>query len=68
MHARKRITNEQRQLLRQCQRYRGLFTRIARQLGRDRTHVSRVAMGERKSKMIERALRAELDRLNREAA
>ena len=37
----------------------GLYTRVARKLGRDRSFVSRVARGERKSPEVEAALIAE---------
>ena len=46
-------------------RSRGLYSRVARQLGVDRSYVSRVARGERRSKRIEDALRAELKRIRR---
>lgn len=46
-------------------RYRGLYSRVARRLGVDRSYVSRVARGERKSKRVERALQAELKRIRR---
>ncbi|HLK34795.1 MAG TPA: hypothetical protein VKT29_16990 [Terriglobales bacterium] len=46
-------------------RYRGLYSRVARQLGVDRSYVSRVARGERRSKKVEDALRAEMKRLRR---
>jgi len=41
----------------------GLYSRIARQLGVDRSYVSRVARGERRSEPIERALTNEFDRI-----
>lgn len=44
-------------------RYRGLYARVARQLGVDRSYVSRVARGERRSSRVEQALRAELKRI-----
>ncbi|MGE5724921.1 MAG: hypothetical protein ACM34G_07095 [Acidobacteriota bacterium] len=44
-------------------RYRGMYTRVASQLGVDRSYVSRVARGERRSKRVEAALRAELKRI-----
>ncbi len=44
-------------------RYRGLYARVARRLGVDRSYVSRVARGERRSKRVEEALRAELKRI-----
>lgn len=43
--------------------YRGLFARVARQLGVDRSYVSRVARGTRRSAAIEKALRSELHRI-----
>ena len=43
--------------------FRGIYSRVARQLGVDRSYVSRVARGERRSKEIEKALRAELRRV-----
>lgn len=44
-------------------RYRGLYSRVAKQLGVDRSYVSRVARGERRSQRVEDALRAELKRI-----
>lgn len=41
----------------------GLYSRVARQLGVDRSYVSRVARGERRSENIERALTNEFDRI-----
>jgi transcriptional regulator with XRE-family HTH domain len=46
-------------------RYRGLYSRVARRLGVDRSYVSRVARGERRSKRVERALQAELKRIGK---
>lgn len=43
--------------------FRGIYSRVARQLGVDRSYVSRVARGERRSEEIEAALRIELRRL-----
>src|SRR5579885_752903 len=40
----------------------GIYSRIARRLGVDRTYVSRVAKGERRSPQIEAALIQEFDR------
>jgi len=45
----------------------GLYSRIARQLQVDRSYVSRVARGERRSEPIERALTTEFDRIMNEA-
>ncbi len=45
--------------------YRGLYARVARQLGVDRSYVSRVARGERRSPRIEAALKTELRRIER---
>jgi len=41
----------------------GLYSRIARQLQVDRSYVSRVARGERRSQEIERALSSEFTRI-----
>jgi hypothetical protein len=43
---------------------RGLFARIARQLGVDPSYVSRVANGHRKNEKISQALNAELKKVN----
>lgn len=40
----------------------GVYSRIARRLGVDRTYVSRVAKGERRSPEVEQALIQEFDR------
>ncbi len=45
--------------------YRGLYARVARKLGVDRSYVSRVARGERQSPEVEAALAAELKRIER---
>ncbi len=45
--------------------YRGLYARVARRLGVDRSYVSRVARGERTSLKVEAALAAELKRIER---
>jgi hypothetical protein len=45
--------------------YRGLYVRIARDLGVDPSYVSRVARGDRRSSQIENALRQELDKINK---
>ena len=47
------------------QLYRGLYSRVARKLGVDRSYVSRVARGERRSPDIEAALQAEVKRIER---
>jgi hypothetical protein len=47
--------------------FRGLYNRIAGELNVDPSYVSRVARGERKSKVIEAALRREINRI-RDAA
>jgi hypothetical protein len=46
--------------------YRGLYSRVARQLGVDRSYVSRVARGERRSKVVEAALRTEVKRIEKD--
>ena len=42
---------------------RGLYQRVARQLGVDPSYVSRVARSERKSKAVENALERELEKI-----
>ncbi len=46
----------------------GVYTRVARRLGVDRTYVSRVAKGERRSPEIEAALIQELDRTEQKSS
>jgi len=41
----------------------GLYSRVARQLQVDRSYVSRVARGERRSELVEHALTNEFDRI-----
>jgi len=65
------ITHAQRARIRDVQAYRGLFTRVARELNlgpNGRSHVRRVALGERKSRRVERALRQALEHLESRAA
>jgi transcriptional regulator with XRE-family HTH domain len=57
-------TNKQSNFKR-YQLYRGLYSRVARKLGVDRSYVSRVARGERSSPEIEAALAAEVKRIER---
>jgi len=47
------------------QLYRGIYSRVAKQLGIDRSYVSRVASGERKSEKVQKALQRELDRIEK---
>ena len=44
----------------------GIYTRVARRFGVDRSFVSRVARGQRRSKLIEDALLAEYDRVQQQ--
>ncbi len=44
----------------------GLYSRVASRLKRDRSYVSRVARGERRSQEVEHALLSEFDRIQRE--
>jgi transcriptional regulator with XRE-family HTH domain len=46
----------------------GIYSRIARRLGVDRTYVSRVAKGERRSPEVEEALVREFDRTRQKSA
>jgi hypothetical protein len=45
--------------------YRGVYSRVARQLKLDRSFVSRVANGKRRSAKVEEALRKEIARIER---
>ena len=57
--------NKKPELARHAALYRGLYSRVARQLGIDRSYVSRVANGERKSSRVEQALIRELNRIEK---
>jgi|SRR5438270_1386977 transcriptional regulator with XRE-family HTH domain len=57
--------NNKQSQFKRYQLYRGLYSRVARKLGVDRSYVSRVARGERQSKDIEDALASELKRIER---
>lgn len=52
-------------VLNRHQLYRGIYSRVAKQLGIDRSYVSRVASGERKSEKVERALMREIERIEK---
>lgn len=52
-------------VLNRHQLYRGVYSRVAKQLGIDRSYVSRVASGERKSEKVQKALMRELQRIDR---
>jgi len=43
--------------------FRGLYARVARKLGVDVSYISRIARGERKSKVAERALIREFNKV-----
>jgi DNA-binding transcriptional regulator YdaS (Cro superfamily) len=45
--------------------FRGIYSRVARQLGVDRSYVSRVASGERRSAKVEAALLKEIKRIEK---
>ena len=45
--------------------YRGVYSRVARRMGVDPSYVSRVARGERISTKVEKALLAELHRVEK---
>ncbi|HZR31901.1 MAG TPA: hypothetical protein VFA76_08620 [Terriglobales bacterium] len=57
-------TTKNRELARYAQ-YRGLYARVARKLKVDRSYVSRVARGERRSKRVSEALKVELKRIQK---
>lgn len=45
--------------------YRGIYSRVARELGIDRSYVSRVANGQRRSAKVEKALLKEIKRIEK---
>ncbi len=45
--------------------YRGIYSRVAQQLGVDRSYVSRVANGQRRSAKVEQALLKEIKRIEK---
>jgi transcriptional regulator with XRE-family HTH domain len=45
--------------------YRGIYTRVAKRLGVDRSYVSRVASGQRRSPEVEDALLKEIKRIEK---
>jgi transcriptional regulator with XRE-family HTH domain len=56
--------NANTKLLKRAALFRGLYARIAKQLGVDPSYVSRVARGERRNADVENALIAEVRRLD----
>lgn len=52
-------------VLNRHQLYRGIYSRVAKELGIDRSYVSRVASGERKSDRVQKALVRELQRVEK---
>jgi transcriptional regulator with XRE-family HTH domain len=63
MAKKKSSKSDVRKINRFVQSLCGLYSRVARKLGVDRSYVSRVAKGERQSEVIEQALTAEFDHL-----
>ena len=49
--------------LKRHQLYRGVYSRVAKELGVDRSYVSRVANGERRSEKVEKAILREIERV-----
>jgi hypothetical protein len=43
--------------------FRGLYARVAKGLGFDPSYVSRIARGERRSEIVEKAIRREIDKV-----
>ena len=56
--------NANTKLLRRAGLFRGLYSRVAKQLGVDPSYVSRVARGQRRNSDVENALIAEVQRLD----
>ena len=62
------VTNGDKDYIRESERlrhYRGLYSRVARELGVDRSYVSRVARGERESERVRKALEREMSRIEK---
>lgn len=65
------VTNGDKNYIRESERlrhYRGLFSRVAREVGVDRSYVSRVARGERQSERVQNALNREIARIEKLAS
>jgi len=45
--------------------FHGFYARVAKELGIDRSYVNRVALGQRRSPKIERAINAEIARIEK---
>ena len=60
-----RVSAKKRSDLVKHAEYRGIFSRVARQLGVDRSYVSRVAHGQRHSAEVEAALLTEIKRVEK---
>jgi transcriptional regulator with XRE-family HTH domain len=60
----KRNTSTRTELKRH-QLYRGVYSRVAKELGIDRSYVSRVASGERRSEKVEKAILREIERVEK---
>ena len=56
--------NANTKLLKRASLFRGIYSRVAKQVGVDPSYVSRVARGERRNESIEAALVAEVKRLD----
>lgn len=56
--------NANTKLLKRAALFRGLYARVAKQLGVDPSYVSRVARGQRRNADVENALIAEVRRLD----
>lgn len=54
-----------RNVFQRHQLYRGIYARVAKRLGVDRSYVSKVASGNRKSERVTRALDQEIARIEK---
>lgn len=68
MAKKKNSKTDVQQINRFVQSLCGLYSRVARKLGVDRSFVSRVAKGERHSEVVEQALTTEFDQLRENEA
>ena len=63
-----RLPDADRRLLRTARLYFGIYSRVARRMKREVSHVRQVALGMRRSKRVEQALLREIKRLNKLAS
>jgi AraC-like DNA-binding protein len=66
--ARIRTDRSQRRTFSKAILYQGILSRVAQRLGLSRSHVYRIAIGQRQSSRVEAALLAEMKKIERKCA